>query len=385
MPPDMSVAEAIKTQRQLRGWSIRDLAARADLDHTMISRIERGMRSADNRFTLAAIAEALGCSTADLTGGVAVSKDRQLAAAQAAAGGILAALVETDLEDPATVKARPLAEVARDAELIWDLRLRCDYGQAAALVPRVLRECHAHTHGKDRVAALDLFAKTADATGFILRYIGYPAEAYLAAQRTRDAARASGDPVLLGLAAWSLGHAATGCGAHTRALRIATAAVDEFAGDAPEMLGSLQLLAAFSSFALGNRDDARAWADQASRIAERTGDTHTLGLGFGGTNLNVWLISMEVDGGEPGKAVEIAQRTHPDVLYVSRRASFYIDVARAHTRLGQDVQALRMLRAGERLAPQRIRASSLVRETVRGMAQRGVAGVGGLAERVGVA
>lgn len=45
----------------------------------------------------------------------------------------------------------------------------------------------------------------------------------------------------------------------------------------------------------------RSWVDQASPLAERTGDSHRLGLMFGPTNIRLWQISMEVDGGEPDR------------------------------------------------------------------------------------
>lgn len=390
-PPDLTVAGRIRARRELHRWTIRHAAQRAGLAHTTWMRIESGQYATDNRIVLAAIAQALDCSVADLVGASPATPDRQVATARAGVSAVLSALVETDLDDPATCQPRPLLEVARDAELIWDLRLRCAYTDAARQLPRVIRELHAHTHGGDRDHALNLFARTADAASFVVRYVGFPGEAWVAAHRARDAARALGDPVILGLGAWSMGHAATGCGAYARALRLAEDAVTDLTRHAklehqPEMLGSLIMLAAWSHYALGNRDQSATWAREARTIAERTGDTHTLGLGFGPTNLQCWDISMEVDGGEPGRAVDIARDTNPSVLYKSRRASFYIDTARALTRTGHDDQALRMLLTAEQLTPQRIRASSLVAETARGMLHRGSnPRLVGLCERIGVA
>jgi hypothetical protein len=262
------------------------------------------------------------------------------------------------------------------------------------MLPGVLRELHAHTHGHGRREALRLLVRTADACSFVMRYLGYPGEAWLASNRSRDAAVVLEDPVMLGLSAWSLGHSATGCGAYGRALRIAqTAAADldprTNITDAPEMLGQLQMLAAFCHLALGDRDQAEEWARESAAIAQRTGDTSTLGLNFGPTNANMWWISMEVDGGDPGKAVEIASRTNPSPVTVSRQTAFYADTGRALARIGRDAEAIRMLLNAERLAPQRVHSSPLVRETTRLLldrAQRRAGGpeLRGLCERMGL-
>lgn len=391
---DTTIGETIRLRRQARGWSIRFAADRAGLAHSTWSRIERGQMAVDNRFTLAAIAEALECSTPDLTGRPPIVVDRDTVAAQAAVSGILAALVETDLTEPPTLKARPLAEVAREAALIWDLRLRCDYGGAARMLPTVLRELHACARGATRAKALRLLVRTADTCSFVVRYLGFPAEAWLASDRAKDAATALGDPVMLGLSAWSLGHAATGCGAYGRALRIADAAAAELdphrtVTDAPEMHAQLIMLSAFGHLAQGRRDEAEARVAESEAIAERTGDVPTLGLNFGPTNINVWRISMEVDGGDPGKAIEIAGRTNPSAVTVSRQTAFYSDTGRALARIGKDAEAIRMLLTAERLAPQRFRSSRLVQETTRTLLDRSRRRAGGpelrgLAERMGL-
>lgn len=74
---------------------------------------------------------------------------------------------------------------------------------------------------------------------------------------------------------------------------------------------------------------------------------------------------------------------------VSRQVAFYIDLARALSNTGKDTEAVRMLLVGERLAPQRVRNSPIVAETLRGALDRARRGSGwaelrGLCERVGI-
>ncbi len=395
--PDPTIGERIKTRRQLRGWSIRFASDRAGVSHSTWSRVERGLMSADNRFLIADIASALECSVTQLTGQPGTPADRDGADAQAAAQAILQTLIEVDLAEEATCAARPIAQLEREAELVGDLRLRCDYTGAARLLPNLFRELHAATHGPDRETALRCFARTADHASFIIRYIGYPTEAWLAAEQGRKAAEILEDQVLLGLTTWSRVHAASGCGAFRRALTLAEREsaellphVDDWAG--PEMLGQLYLSCAFASFALGNRDSAQSWVDQAAPLAERTGDSHRLGLMFGPANTKIWQISMEVDGGEPGRAVEIARSVDPEAagLSVSRQVAYWTDTGRALARTRRDRDAIRMLLHAERLAPVRIHASPLVQETVRSLLERSKRAAGGvelrgLCERMGLA
>jgi hypothetical protein len=155
------------------------------------------------------------------------------------------------------------------------------------------------------------------------------------------------------------------------------------------MLGQLQMLAAFAHLAQGHRDDVDTWAAESAKIAQRTGDVDTLGLNFGPTNINIWQISMEVDGGDPGRAVEIAQKTNPSVVTPSRQAAFYSDTGRALARIRKDREAIRYLLTAERLTPQRVRSSRLVQETARALLDRSQRHAGGselrgLCERMGL-
>jgi hypothetical protein len=286
--------------------------------------------------------------------------------------------------------------VTRDAELIWDLRRRCDYSGAVRLLPRVLRELHAHTVGNERLTALKVLTRTAEQASFIVRSLGYPGEAWLASDRAHDAAVESGDPVMLGLSAWSLSHAATAAGAYGRGLTVATRAADHLqahmnAPAAIEMQGMLHLTCAFAATGAHEPAQVAARLDEAQALAERIDDTDTLGLMFGPTNVRLWRLSMEVDGGDPGRAVEIAKGTNPALVNSpARRADFYTDTSRALTRIGKNDEAVRMVLTAERIAPQRVRTSRLVQETTRTLLDRaqrraGGAELRGLCERMGIA
>jgi hypothetical protein len=132
----------------------------------------------------------------------------------------------------------------------------------------------------------------------------------------------------------------------------------------------LQLTAGYAARAI--KDSSVEWLDEAEQIAARTGETDTLDMAFGPTNVRLWQISIEVDGGDPGRAVEIAATT--DTSFVSspnRLAAYYSDTARALARVKQDQRAVRMLLAAENVAPQQVHASPAAQETARSLLDRG--------------
>jgi transcriptional regulator with XRE-family HTH domain len=375
---------------------MRYAASRAGISHATWSRIERGRQAADNRFTLADIAAALDCAPSELTGVPVPAADRDVVAAHAHVHAIRQALVDVDLTEPAVPSSAPVPELARTIRLADTLRQACDYAGAARLIPALLRDLHAETTGPDRETALRLLCDVTFIASSVLRNLGRPADAWLGAERCRDAAEASGDIVLKGYAAYARSCAATGCGSYHRGLTLAERAVDELRPHTgrpgvAEVLGSLLLNCALASRGCGRPDDSRAWSAEAAGLAARTGETSTMGLYFGPTNVAIWQIGIEADGGDPGRAAEIARTTNPAALpFGFRQVYYYADTARALARLrGRDREAVRFLLTAERLAPQHVHTSALIRETTRTLldrSHRSAAGteLRGLAERLQV-
>jgi hypothetical protein len=232
---------------------------------------------------------------------------------------------------------------------------------------------HAATFGPQRREALRLLCHDTFLTSSMLRNLHHLGEAWLGAQRCHETAEALGDPVLIGLAAYSRSAAATGCGSHRNGLKLAVDAVDGLRPHASrpgglEVLGTLHLVCADAARRSGKLEDGRAWTAEAADLAHRTGETTSLGLRFGPTNVNIWRISIEMNsGGDPARAAEIARRTDPAAIPAAfRQVYYYTDTARALTQLGgHDRVALRCLLTAERLAPQHVHTSPKAGEAVR--------------------
>jgi transcriptional regulator with XRE-family HTH domain len=392
-PADPAVGERIRARRLLRGWSIRYSASRAGVSHATWSRIERGLQATDNRFTLAGIATALECSPTDLAGVVVPVADRAALAAQAGVPALRQALIDIDLAEPADRAAPPMAELARTAEVVGSLWPACDYAGVIRLLPGLLLDLHAETAGPDRAAALRLLCTVTFISSSVLRNLGHPAEAWLGAERCRDAAEALDDPVLRAYAAYSRAGAAGACGSHQRGVTLAERAIDELSPRLAlpggiEVLGSLQLVCALASAGRRRLDDSRAWSAEAAKIAGRTGETTTMGLFFGPTNVDIWRISIEVNLGDPGRSLGLARSTTPAPVPAGfRQVFYYADTARALALLrGKDREAVRLLLIAERIAPQHVHACAEIRETTRALLERSPGPeVRGLGERMRVA
>jgi transcriptional regulator with XRE-family HTH domain len=67
-PGPASLGERIKFQREHHGWSQRQLAMRAGINNSIISRLEDGTRTDIYQSVLAKIADALGVEDTYLTG-----------------------------------------------------------------------------------------------------------------------------------------------------------------------------------------------------------------------------------------------------------------------------------------------------------------------------
>lgn len=398
-----TIGQRIQTRRKLSGRSIRNLADEAGISHTTWSRIERGERGADNRVILGDIARALRCSTSELIGQPAEPTTRDEAHLAGHVNSLLAALVDTDLDDEATVPVIAWGALQHEAELLDDLYQNVDFAGVAGRLAPFTRQLHAATVAatgiEERRVGLRMTVLGASRTSRLLRAVGRRAEAYLAGERAQDAAERLEDPVILANAYRTRASDAMGCGSHSRAYKLTTRGLEALAGHmdeegAAETAGHLHLRSAMALYALHRGSEGDAHLAEAEALAARTGDTDTFGLFFGPTNLAFWRLAIEIDSGDPHDAVHIAQTTNPAAIgSVDRQGAFYLDAARALARLGTreaDTSAIRMLATAERIAPQRTRSYPFAKETLRVILERAKRSavdsrLRGLAERIGVA
>lgn len=393
----VTIGQRVRRYRTSQGMSLDDLAERAGLSKSFLSRAERGERRLDRRTHLDALADALGVSLANLTGQPYRPTKQRDAQAHGAVPAVRVALMDTAYgERPEVEAVRPVALLERE---VWRVERLCeesDYAAFGSLLPELLTELHAAAADPDgavRAAAAPLLTRACQSTFYLLKDLGYADLAWIAADRASEAAEAAELPELLGLARFLRSHALRAVGARSRALATADRAADALQpaaddGPAGEVYGMLHLTSALSSVAGGRQDDAERHLDEASEVARRTGDGNAFGLHFGPVNVGIWRVAVAVEAGEGGKVAELARGVAVDTVPSrGRRAAFWSDVARGLAREPhrQD-EARAMIRRAEALAPLQVRANPFVRETVAAMLnQAGGRELRDMAHRMGVA
>lgn len=395
---DESIGTRIRAMRERRGWSIRYVASRAGgMSPSTLSRIERGLRTANNRYLLSDLAAALECSVVDITGQPYTAIDRGLERAHRGVAKLRVALVDAAPDEPAR-EINAMLSMNQLMELGELVDSRYDAFDAAALVEllaRTIPQLHVYGLGGDR-RATGLLVRSTYAAESVLRSLGYPADSWIAAERCREVACWFDDPVVMAVGDYKRATAAGGCVGYRRAATIAGRAIDALRPhlgeqDALTVLGMLHLNAAGSAMGQHRPETATEHLAEAEQIAERTGETTSWRMWFGPANVGVWRVGIEVDAGRPGAAIEIARKTTVTVLPPFRQAAFYTDLARglAADRRTHDRAVLALL-AAERSAPQHVRSSPLARETARDLrdsSRRAAGGTAlrGLCERIGLA
>lgn len=230
----------------------------------------------------------------------------------------------------------------------------------------------------------------------VAKRVGRVDLALLAADRGVAAAQAAADPVRLGAARWNLAHVLLAQdqpeGAEAVALHAAEALAEHVAGDldALAVQGSLHLVAAMASVRLGKPWIARERVRAVVPLAERTGECNACWTAFGPTNVAIFGVSVEVEAGDTGEGLRLAERVAPaPSLSIERRVAFHLDQAKGYTQRQDYAGALVMLQAASTEAPEDIRYRPGAHKTLRTVVQRSRGAVARqaaqLATRVGVA
>jgi hypothetical protein len=165
------------------------------------------------------------------------------------------------------------------------------------------------------------------------------------------AAEEADDPQLLAMAGWSSAMTSLAAGAWEEAQETAMAAEQHVQGAScwkeEALRGSLLLFAAMG--AAHSRWAGQAWRhwDDAVEIASRIGYAyqHPQTL-FGGVNVAIYGVALEVECGNAAAAADRAARLDPaDMRSTNRRAQHFIDLARVHHRRSEPEAALTALLA----------------------------------------
>jgi transcriptional regulator with XRE-family HTH domain len=378
------------------------LVGLADLSPSFVSMVEHGSRLLDRRSHIAALAGALRVSETDLVGGPHLSQDRLQSDPHMAIPALRAALQTSKMTEAAVERARPLPELVSEITgRVLPLRVKCDYAGVGVILPDVVDELHVHIaspsdEGSQRLALETLIEACVAATDManVLRYTDL---AHIAALHAEAAAELLADPVQQGKAAVLSLFAFPREQSWERRLTTAERAANVLEAHARtplglQVLGMLTLHAALAASVLQRPDLITTWLEEAAYLAERVpDDLRGNWQYFSATNVAIWRLVISVERGETGNTMNLANAVRPENLTVrSRKADFLTETGRGLARQSRTrAEAVRWLRKAEDTAPQRVRNSAAVRETVAYLLNRATAAAGGpelrgMASRMGV-
>ncbi|MGA2830968.1 MAG: helix-turn-helix domain-containing protein [Streptosporangiaceae bacterium] len=389
---EVTIGARLRTLRRWRGKSQVQLAELAGLSPSFLSMVENGQRPLDRRSHIAALAHALKVSETDLVGGPHLTPDPLQADPHMGIPALRVALQTNTLTRPAVDRARPLPDLVEEVTgKIGPFRQACNYVAIGQTLPGVLDELHYHVaaaadEAAKRVALQALVEACVCAT-FTAKNLNYTDLAHLAALRAEEAAGLLDDPVYAGKADYVWLHTLPRAGSWDRNLTAAERAASKLEPYAREplglqVLGMITLTASLAAASIQRSDTALHWLEEARKIAAHVADEPMRNWqSFSATNVNIWRVTVGVERGEGGGTMlDLAGQVTLDRLgpRSSRRASFFADVGRGLARDPKTgAEAVRWLRRAEEAAPQRIRNSGPVRETVAYLLNRARAASGG--------
>jgi len=194
-----------------------------------------------------------------------------------------------------------------------------------------------------------------------------------ATDRSMTAALASQDPLTVGASARIVTHTLASSGhlpAAVATTRNHSQRLDRQTGThTPESLsvyGSVLLRGALTAAQHNDRATAHEMLAEAADAARRLGtDANLRGTAFGPVNAQMHQVNVAVTLGDAGTAIDLARQIDLAAITVTeRKASLFIDIARAFFRWGKYGQACTALRAAEQTAPQELTARAPVVRTL---------------------
>ena len=340
--PEVRIGERLRFYRQAKGKTQAVVAGLAGVTEDYLSQIERGLKTPTlplvHRFS-----KILGVRVSELLGESATEHDERVHPVGYAVQRALMSYAGTaDEPDLANLRGRVNA-----AWSIWQGSPH-RYTEVSEVLPglvidvqaaqRALADSSSAEHRREghRISA-DLF--------FLLRTftkrIGRTDLSLLVADRGVQAAAAVDDPVWMAAAKWNLGHILLAQGEADGAEEVAMTAIEDLERDTADddvdavgMAGALWLVSAVA--AVRNNDPWTArdrLREKALPAAQMTGDTNVMWTVFGPVNVGLHAVSVEMEMGEAGEALRLA-----DDIDISRspslerKTTFALEVARATSR-----------------------------------------------------
>ncbi len=385
MADDQLVGERIAYHRKRLGLSQVEFAGLVGRSESWVSQVERGVRPVDRMSVLQRVADVLSVSLAELRGNEEARDADQrpeafdtIRLALTGHPAIAAVLGTAILAAP----AQQMETFHRQHASIWELVHASRYGEVApilaSLIPGLETAVRTADSEQVRAEARELLGDTYQAVAALMVKIGETDAAWIAADRAGYCAEAAGSPLAVAASMFRMAHVFLALGqidqAHHVATSTAVALQPKITSDAPpdvlSLYGASHLILAVAAARDSKRSEAHGHLDTARRIAAQVGeDRDDYGTEFGPTNVAIHELSVAVELGDAGQAIELGQQVSPRNLSPERQARYLLDLAQAHAMRRQIGEALHALQEAERIAPEEARLHFVGRAVARDLVQ----------------
>lgn len=370
----MFAGHVIAVLRKAAGLTQRQLAARAHVSLSLLSKVEVGDRAAS--YALLAVCARVLRVPIERLNGQPYSETRHDERMHLDVEALRTVLRCYDLPDE--VAPRPLDELAADVRTLVRLRSSASYSKLAARLPALLPELIAAGHygQPSDVRQANMLLVAAYHAAHTLTYrLGYPDLAESIEHKLAYAAERTSDPLAGGLAQWARAQSFQSAGDYTHGLRLMATARDQLddqlqvrkpTSGALVVCGSLHLRSVTLASRAGDADLARDHLAAARELAGqlRGADQVHYGLTFGYSNTATHEVAAHVELGDGAAAITAAEQWRPTrQIPRTRRGHHHIDLARARLIQGDRAGALAELQQAKQVAPQQTRHHPMVRET----------------------
>ncbi|MFE5327277.1 helix-turn-helix domain-containing protein [Embleya sp. NPDC056575] len=377
---DIPIGERVRFHRTRRGRTQAAVAGLVGIAEDYLSQIERGLKT-PTIAVLHALAKELGVPTSALLGEPhQVQEDRVRNGLDVVERALMGLGPSPDDPPPDLPILRERVESAWRTYQSSPTR----FSDTGVLLPPLITDTDYalrswRTSGETRQFR-EAHRIAADLYGLLRTYCkrtGRMDLSLLAADRARRSAVEADDPLRIATSDWNLGHVLLSDGEPEGAELVARRAAAKLGdwqsvSDVAALYGSLHLVIAVALARRRRWSDARKvlreHADPAARVA---GEGNVQWTAFGPTNVLLHRVSIEMEAGETGHALRIASGVNPSVMpSVERQATHLLELTRCYEQRREDPAVLLHLKEAERVAPEDVHNSLLVRDLVRGLRQR---------------
>lgn len=379
------LGERIAFHRRRRGLSQREFAAEMGRSESWVSQVERGVRPVDRIPVRQRIADVLGIPLSDLEGGTAGATEPDAAEGERSPELDRLRLVLTGhpaltrlMDDETPPPAVDTKQIRRDADELGQLMHSSKFSELGPRLAETIPQLEAvlrPTKDRRQQVVRESLARTYQVAAALLARMRESDAAWVAAERAISVAERLDDPLTVISGHFRMAHAFLGLDQLDQARHAAEIAVDalrprvkepDCAPEALSLYGAMDLVLAVTSARESDRVASRSHLQEARQVARRIGeDRNDYGTEFGPTNVEIHAVSIAVEVGDAGEALDLAQAVDVTRLSPERQARYYVDLAQAHTQRRHVGEALHAMLTAEHLAPEQIMSHPIARDTIR--------------------